>query len=146
MRRVETGETYSDEIPLRYFKEDKFKDKLYLEVSTNIVQKGIEKLNISKEERLYVCSGYVLSEIREYLRSKGYDVTKKKITGITQDFAEKEFMKSLVNLGVGSMREVESMRSFYRYLEWVKKDFPARENYVKTGWSSWNKWKKEINV
>ena len=146
MRRVETGETYSEEIPLEYFREDKFKEKNYLKVSLNIVKKGIEKLKISKDELLYVCSGYVLSEIREYLRSNGYEVVKKKITGITQDFAEKEFMKSLVELGVGSMSDVKSMRSFNQYLDWLKQDFPAREIYVKTGWSSWKKWKKEIDV
>ena len=146
MRRVETGETYSEEIPLEYFREDKFKEKNYLKISLNIVKKGIEKLKISKEELLYVCSGYVLSEIREHLRSNGYEVVKKKITGITQDFAEKEFMKSLVELGVGSMSDVTSMRSFHQYLDWLKQDFPAREIYVKTGWSSWKKWKKELNV
>ena len=146
MRRVETGEVYSGEISLEYFRKDKFKEKSYLDASLKIIAKGIKKLDIKTKESLYVCSGYVLSSIREYLRSKGYMVTKKKITGITQDIAEKEFKNSLVELGVGSMSEVESMRSYYGYIEWLKKDFPAREKYVKTGWSSWAKWKKDINV
>jgi len=146
MRRVETGEVYSGEISLKYFRKDKFKEKSYLDASLNIIAKGIKKLDITSKESLYVCSGFVLSSIREYLRSKGYKVIKKKITGITQDIAEKEFMNSLVELGIGSMRKVESMRSFYGYIEWLKRDFPAREKFVKTGWSSWEKWKKDINV
>ena len=145
MRRVETGEVYSDEIPLDYFKEDRFKDKGYLEASVEITIKGIEKLNISKSEPILVCSGYIFSSIRKYLRSRGNEVTNKKITGITQEFAEMEFKKSLIKLGIGSLREVETMRSFYGYLEWIKKDLPSREKYVKTGWSSWKKWKKKID-
>ena len=43
MRRVETGEVYSGEIPLEYFKEDKFKDKNYLDASVEIVTKCLDK-------------------------------------------------------------------------------------------------------
>lgn len=145
MRRVETGEVYSGEIPLEYFKEDKFKDKNYLDASVEIVTKGIKKINITKNEPILICRGYVLSNIREYLNSKGYDIREKKITGLTQEFAEMEFKKSLVKLGVGSLKDVESLRNFYNYIEWIKKDIPSRERFVKTGWSSWKKWKKKIN-
>ena len=145
MRRVETGEVYSGEIPLEYFKEDKFKDKNYLDAAVEIVTKGIKKISITKNEPILICRGYVLSNIREYLNSKGYDIREKKITGLTQKFAEMEFKKSLVKLGVGSLKDVESLRNFYNYIEWIKKDIPSRERFVKTGWSSWKKWKKKLN-
>jgi hypothetical protein len=42
---------------------------------------------------------------------------------------------------VGTQRKVVSMRSFNGFLGWVMEDLAARERYVKTGWSSWNKYR-----
>jgi hypothetical protein len=60
-----------------------------------------------------------------------------KIMGLTQELAEREYLKSIVRLGVGDMSTVASMRSFNSFLTWVHQDLEAGERYVKTGWSSW---------
>jgi hypothetical protein len=59
-----------------------------------------------------------------------------KIVGPTQDLAKREYLKSLVRLGVGDMSTVASMRIFDSFLAWVHRDFEARESFVKRGWSS----------
>ena len=139
MRRVETGETHAGEIPLELFREPEFKYKEYLGAATQIILEGIEDLGIEPSEPLHVCTGYIFSSAKEALMELGYKVKEVKITGATQELAEKTFVESLVGLGVGSPWEVAEMRSFDGFLEWVHEDLGHRERFVKTGWRSWSK-------
>jgi hypothetical protein len=137
MRRVETGESYFGEISLDLFRVNVFKTKEYLVQALRVVVEGVEKLHISHDEPIHICTGYILSRAREALIEEGYIVESDKIMGLTQELAEREYLKSLVRLGVGDMSIVASMRSFNSFLAWVHQDLEARERYVKTGWSSW---------
>lgn len=144
MRRVETDERYVGEVLLDFFQDKRFQKKEYLERTVNVVMDGIKQLGIAQDERLYICSGYIFSDARELLGSIGYTVVKKKIVGATQEFAEKEFVKSLTCLGVGDEATVASMRSFNSFLEWVLENLDERERFVKTGWSSWPKLREGV--
>lgn len=137
MRRVETGERYEGEVPLELFRQGAFEEKRYLDKAVEIVQRGIEALKVTRAEPIRVCSGYILSKVREELEAGGFKVTQSRITGPTQEFAEREYIRSLVRLGVGGEREVAGMRGFDSFLSWVHEDIEARERYVKTGWHSW---------
>ena len=139
MRRVETGESYVGEIPLELFREPEFKYKEYLRSATQIILEGIDELGIEQDEPLHICTGYVFSSAKETLMELGHKVKEVKITGATQELAEKTFVESLVRLGVGSYGEVAEMRSFDSFLEWVHEDLEHRERFVKTGWKSWSK-------
>ena len=139
MRRVETGESYSGEISLDLFRVNVFKTKEYLVQALRVVTEGVEKLQISHDEPIHICTGYILSRAREALTEEGYIVESDKIMGLTQELAEREYLKSLVRLGVGDMNTVASMRSFNAFLSWVHQDLEAREHFVKTGWSSWSR-------
>jgi len=139
LRRVETCESHVGEIPLELFRAPEFKYKEYLRYATQILLEGIEELGIEPGEPLHICTGYVFSSARETLMEMGFKVKEVKITGATQELAEKTFVESLVRLGVGSHREVAAMRSFDGFLEWVHEDMEHREQYVKTGWRSWPK-------
>lgn len=143
MRRADTGESYVGEIPLEFFKEGAFEKKLYLKKAVDIIFKGIEALKVDIAEPIHICTGYVLSRAAEELRKQGYSIVLRKIKGETQLLAEREFVKSLVRLGVECEEEVEKMRSFKSLLRWVMEDLQHRERYVKTGWRSWLKYKKE---
>ena len=137
MRRVETGESYSGEMSLDLFRASVFKTKEYLVQAVRVVAEGVEKLQISHDEPIHICTGYILSRAREALIEEGYTVENAKIVGLTQELAEREYLKSLVRLGVGDMSTVASMRSFNSFLAWVHRDLEARDRFVKTGWSSW---------
>jgi hypothetical protein len=139
MRRVETGESYVGEIPLELFREPEFKYKEYLRSATQIILEGIDELGIEQGEPLHICTGYVFSSAKETLMELGHKFKEVKITGATQELAEKTFVESLVRLGVGSYGEVAEMRSFDSFLEWVHEDLEHRERFVKTGWKSWSK-------
>jgi len=139
MRRVESGEAYVGEIPLDVFRGDAFGEKRYLHEAIKIVGEGIERLGIAKDEPMRVCTGYILSGVREALGREGYTVVPSKITGVTQELAEEEFVKSLVRLGVGGEAEVRRMRRFSSLLKWVRQDLEGRERFVKTGWKVWRR-------
>jgi len=139
MRRVETGESYSGEISIDRFRAGVFKAKEYLDEALRVVAMGVEALHITHDEPIHICSGYILSKAREALIEEGYTVENVKIVGATQELAEREYLKSLVRLGVGDMSTVASMRSFNSFLAWVHQNIEARERYVKTGWSSWSR-------
>ncbi len=137
MRRVETGESYSGEISLDLFQGGAFKTKAYLVQAFKVVVEGMEGLRVSQDEPIHICTGYILSRAREALVEEGYAVEGVKIVGQTQELAEREFLKSLVRLGIGDMTTVASMRSFNSFLAWVHEDLEVRERFVKTGWTSW---------
>jgi len=141
LRRAETDEMYSGLIPLEYFRYPNFKYQEYLGAATQVVLEGLETLKAPRDEQIRMCTGYIFTGAKEALRDLGYDVREAKITGATQTLAEGEYVKSLVEMGVGTPRKVASMRSFNGFLSWVKEDLAARERYVKTGWSSWNKYR-----
>ena len=146
MRRVETGEAYSGEVPLDLFQGHTFREKKYLDKGAQIVLDGVRALSISPREEIRICTGYVLSKAREVLRERGFKVSQAKIAGETQMLAEKEFIKSLTQLGVGDDETVAAMRSFNGFLAWVKAELSTRERFVKTGWSSWPKLKSGENI
>ncbi len=131
------------EIPIDEFRGKKFSEKGYLMRALDIVAKGMEKLVVSKEEPIHICTGYILSSVRDALNREGYNVITAKITGPTQELAEREFLKSLVRLGIGDMKKVSTMRNFNSFLTWVHNDLESREQFVKTGWSSWSRHRKK---
>jgi len=143
MRRVETDETYVGEVPLPLFQGDAFERKLYLDETLELVREGVEALGVSKDEHVHVCTGYILSKARESLRESGFTVIPVRIRGETQALAEREFIRSLVRLGVGDEATVAGMRSFNSFLRWVREDLDRRERYVKTGWSAWPRLREE---
>jgi hypothetical protein len=143
MRRVETGESHVGEVPLELFQGEAFKEKQYLDKAAEIVFQGVDKLNVSKDEPIHICPGYILSTARDALKDKGFKITQKKIKGATQKLAEKAFISSLVRLGAGDEERVAAIRSFDSFLDWVHADLQNHERFVKTGWSSWPRLRRE---
>lgn len=137
MRRIETDERFVKEVPLSSFQGSAFPEKRYFPEVMKSVREGVVALGVTKDEVLRVCTGYILSEVRTSLTNEGFDVKPYRIVGTTQEFAEEEFIKSLVRLGVGPFNDVKSIRSFNRFLKWVLDDLDGRERFVKTGWKSW---------
>lgn len=143
MMRVGTKDKYSGEVSLEHFKNPNFSKKTYLKGVMEVVKNGLEKLKVEKDEPLHICTGYILSQIREALINEGYRVIPSRIMGKTQKFAEDEFIKSLVKLGIGNEKEIRNMRSFDGFLKWVHQGINTREIYVKSGWKSWTRLRKE---
>ncbi len=130
-------------IPVSFFQPPKFENKQYLDEGVKIAKELVEVMQPDKETYFKVCSGYVLSRIRIYLRNQGFNVEKAKITGELQERVEKSFIEWCKEVGVPP-EILETKRRFYPLLEWVAEKIELRERLVKTGWKSWQKkWRKE---
>jgi len=143
LRRIESDERFVGEISLKAFQGTAFVDKHYLLEVLKVVREGVVALGVTQDEPIRVCTGYILSGVRNALLNEGFKVIPSRIVGVTQEFAEEEFVKSLVRLNVGSLSEVKAIRSFKGYLDWIFKDLEKREHLVKTGWKSWPRLRKE---
>jgi len=145
LRRIESDERFVGEISLKAFQGTAFEDKQYLLEVLKVVREGVLALGVTQDEIIRVCTGYILSGVRNALLNEGFKVIPTHIVGITQKYAEEEFIKSLVRLNVGSLSDVKVSRSFKGYLEWIFKDLKNREHLVKTGWKSWPRLRRGTN-
>ena len=131
-------------IPVTSFQPPNFKAKKYLVDSVKIAKEIIKVMQPDNQTLFKVCSGYVLSKIRDYLREQGFNVEKVEITGELQQMVERSYVRWCVEVGVPRER-LEHDRRFWTLLEWVAERPELREGLVKTGWKSWrNKWRKEV--
>ena len=137
MRRIGTNDKFVGEVPVEEFQGSAFKSKAYLHHILRIVREGSVALNLNKDEPVHVCTGYILSEVRRSLANEGYRVIPSKITGVTQELAEEEYIMHLSRLGVGTIDQVKRLRGFDNFLNWVLRDVDKRERLVKTGWKAW---------
>lgn len=135
--RPETDRFDFDTIGVEYFQKGRFRRKMYLREAANIALRLVEKICPSEDEKIEVCSGFVLSEAVTQLKRKYGDsrVVVVKITGKAQDRTERAYLEQLRSLGYRpiSDRDTKRARSFFHMLQWVKRD-RSRLRYAKTGW------------
>jgi len=130
-------------VPVSSFQSPNFEDKRYLDDAVKIAEEIVEVMRPDRGTRFKVCSGYVLSSIRRYLRERGFNVEKVQITGDLQELVERSYVEWCKEVGVPPER-LEDKRRFWTLLEWVAERPWLRENLVKTGWKSWKeKWREK---
>jgi len=130
-------------IPVSSFQPPHFKNKRYLDDAIKIAKEIVEVMRPDKETLFKVCSGYVLSSIRKYLRNKGFHVEEVDISGELQERVENGYIEWCKEVGVPS-EKLESERHFWMFLNWVAEKPKIREKIVKTGWKSWQeKWREK---
>jgi len=130
-------------IPVSSFQPPNFKNKQYLDDAMKIAEEIVEVMQPDRETRFKVCSGYVLSSIRRYLRERGFNMEEVQITGHLQELVERSYGEWCKEVGVPEER-LKDKRRFWTLLEWVAERPKIRENLVKTGWKSWKqKWREK---
>jgi len=128
-------------IPVSSFQSPNFGNKRYLDDAVKIAKEVVEVMQPDSETPFKVCTGYVLSSIRDYLRRQGFYVQEVKITGKLQEMVERSYIRWCIEVGVPAER-LEDRRRFWVLLEWVAEKPELREKLVKTGWRSWKqKWR-----
>ena len=131
-------------IPLSSFQPPNFRNKRYLDDAIKIVQEIVEVMKPDPETVFKVCSGYVLSSIRQYLRQQGFTVEEVEVTGDLQEMVERSFANWCKEFGI-DFEKMNKKRSFNTFIEWVAEKPQLRENLVKTGWKSWNqRWREQV--
>ncbi|MCW8801890.1 MAG: hypothetical protein OQK81_00880, partial [Candidatus Bathyarchaeota archaeon] len=112
--------------------------------AVKIAQEIVEVMKPDEETVFKVCSGYVLSSVRRYLRQQGFTVEEVEVTGDLQEMVERSFVNWCKEVGI-DFDKMNKKRSFNTFIDWVAERPHLRENLVKTGWKSWNdRWRERV--
>lgn len=149
--RVESEEFVWGEIPVEKFQDGAFSRKEYRFAAADLAKDLLGQLQVATEERIHVCTGYVLGEIRQWLQRQQYSWQPAKITGPLQDRIEHVLLQRIHELGLKEV-DFETLTEkqgllFYQCLRWLKGGNPnatsiitEREHLAKTGWASYRIW------
>ncbi|MCR4442747.1 MAG: hypothetical protein QHH10_10500 [Peptococcaceae bacterium] len=142
--RKETEEYLFRIIPPVFFREPFFTQKKYQQYVIKIVRCSFERLNVTTDEPIQVCRGYVFDALRRWLDNQGYAWTSSKIDGPLQIKVEESFSDYVIKLGLprSFVQHARYAFGFHRLLKWVFADFENRSRLCKTGWKSWRKWSR----
>lgn len=141
---VTDGDTvYTDVVDVSYFKPGAFEKKAYLKEYT---RKGYDiVVRIFKAtpqtHRIEICTGYINTRLKSYLREKGFDVRVVDIKGRLQEELEdlyKDHVKKQAGVdlaydpkNLGSKKDLAN--NYYRVLRWGLANAP---HLLKSGWES----------
>lgn len=141
--RAETQEYYFDFIPIELYNPQNFATKQYLNSVVDIVSVSFEKLNVSKNEQIVFCKGYMFELLEKWLSDSSYTWSKQHIDGTLQYIIEKNFEIYTIKLGVFKeyIKYTKYPFHFHKILRWVLADFDNRIGLCKTGWKCWQKYK-----
>ena len=142
--KLPEGRYMERRIPVSAFQPPNFQNKLYLEDSVKIAEEIVEVMQPDSDTVFRVCSGYVLSRVRDYLRRQGFKVEVVEVTGQLQEMVERSFIKWCKEVGV-NFEILPGKRSFNTFIDWVAEKPHLREHLVKTGWKSWSqRWRERV--
>ncbi|MEM2914034.1 MAG: hypothetical protein QXH91_01340, partial [Candidatus Bathyarchaeia archaeon] len=99
-------------IPVSSFQPPNFANKRYLDDAVRIAEEIVEAMQPDKETLFKVCSGYILSRVRKYLRSRGFHVEEAAITGELQERVERSYIKWCEKVGVPA-EKLEGAKRFH---------------------------------
>ncbi len=140
--RPETNEYYYDIISLKYYSQNLFQEKMYLDQVIEITKDLFNNLNISKSEEIQVCRGYMFDNLRPWFKDNGYKYINAKIGEPLQSKIETCFENYTIDLGFPKrfISYTKYPFHFHRILKWVYADYGNRVSLCKTGWKSWQKY------
>lgn len=139
--RPETNEYYFDIIPVELYDKENIKKKLYLDEAVNIVSRGFKQLNVSDNETIEICRGYMFEKLKPWLEEKRFFWYGTHITGRIQDIVEKNFQLYTEKIGLPRqyIKYTRYPFHFHKLLRWVFADFENRIDLCKVGWKCWEK-------
>lgn len=144
-RDTSTGKTIFQSVPvILYNEENKGEDQPKKRI-LKVVIKALRALNHNEGDRILICRGNCFDLVREYFDENKIYYEPAIVEGELQNAVEGRFIQHLRKLGVRSNNlTVESgIQRYFLLFNWVCRDFPNRERYVKTGFPSWKKkWRK----
>lgn len=144
-RDTETGRIIFQSIPVGLYNESNKGDDLPKKHIVKVVIKTLRDLKHGKGDRILLCRGSCFDPVREYFNENNIYYEPAIIEGKLQDAVEGRFIQHLRKLGVNSSNLTKEcgITRYFILFNWVCRDFPNRECYVKTGFPSWKKkWRK----
>lgn len=139
---LNTGEIIFRGIPVGLYNEENHKDRKSLDYILEMVKDGLKALNFNKEyDIIQICRGNCFDRVREWFDECGIKHEPAIVEGKLQEAVEGRLVSHLRKLGVKSpkLTKEAGFDRYFTLFNWVIKDFPSREKYVKTGFPSWKK-------
>ncbi len=144
-RDVEARKIIFQSVPVGIYNEGNKDEDPPKKHIVNVVKKGLGALNHGKGDRILLCRGDCFNLVREYFEKNNIYYEPAIIEGDLQNAVEGRYIQHLRKLGITSRNlTVESgAQRYFISFDWVCRDFPNRERFVKTGSPSWEKkWRK----
>ncbi|MHA2088202.1 MAG: hypothetical protein ACW972_07990 [Promethearchaeota archaeon] len=144
-RDSETGKIIFQSVPVGIYKEGNKDDDPPKKHIVNIVKKGLKALHHSKGDRILLCRGDCFKLVREYFKENNIYYEPAIIEGKLQNAVEGRYVQHLSKLGITSrnLTTEAGAKRYFILFDWICRDFPNRERFVKTGSPSWDKkWRK----
>ncbi len=147
-RDTETGNIIFQSVPVGLYNEDNKDDDLPSKHIVKVVIKTLKKLKHGKGDRILLCRGSCFDLVREYFNENNIYYEPAIIEGKLQDAVEGRYIQHLRKLGVKSsnLTKESGIQRYFILFNWVCRDFPNRERFVKTGFPSWKKKWREIAI
>ncbi|MFX1418150.1 MAG: hypothetical protein ACFE9N_04425 [Promethearchaeota archaeon] len=142
---TKSGKIIFQSVPVGLYNEDNKDDNRPKKYIVEVVVKALRALNYSKGDRILLCRGSCFDLVREYFDDNDIYYEPAIIEGALQDAVEGRFIQHLRKLGVSSKKltKESGIKRYFILFDWVCRDFPNRERFVKTGFPSWKKkWRK----
>ena len=131
--RIETGKIVVKEVPVEFFQGDNFTSHAYLGEGLKRTKDALFRdLRLKDGEEIRICSGYVLSEIYDWLHSRGFNCKKSKIKETLQKVMERTSREAISSLPDFSKEPSEPL--YDALIRWVSEKPRDRIKYTKTGW------------
>jgi hypothetical protein len=142
---TETGNILFKSVPVGLYNEENKDEDRPKKHILNVIIKTLRELKHSKRDRILLCRGNCFDLVREYFKENNIYYEPAIIEGELQDAVEGRFIQHLRKLGITSrnLTKESGAQRYFILFDWVCRDFPNREKYVKTGFPSWKKkWRK----
>lgn len=139
---LETGDIIFRGIPVGLYNEENHKERKSFEYILEMIKDGLKAINFNKEfDTIQICRGNCFSLTREWFDEVGIKHEPAIVEGKLQDAIEGRLVSHLRKLGVRSpkLTTEAGFQRFFVLFNWVVRDFPDRERFVKSGFPAWNK-------
>ena len=136
LRDMSTGKIIFQSVPVKLYNEQNKSDD-----APRKHIKTLKLLNHNENDRILLCRGNCFDLVRQYFEENEIYYEPAIVEGELQDAVEGRFLQHLRRLGVKSRNLTmdSGIKRYFILFNWVCKDFPNRERYVKTGFPAWKK-------
>jgi len=135
-------------IPVGLYNEENKGDDKLKKHKVNIIIDALRALNHAKGDRILLCRGNCFDPVREYFNENDIYYEPAIVEGKLQDAVEGKLIQHLRKLGVSSrnLTKEAGIQRYFILFDWVCRDFPNREKFVKTGFPAWKKRWRNIAI
>lgn len=137
---IESGELLFKRVPVKLYKKKSLEKNGPKKRILELVKEGLKEIDYDKNTDLIkLCRGDCFDLVRKYFEEEGIKYEDAAIEGVLQLAVEGRLVQHLRNLGVNSrsLTIKSGAKRYFVLFDWVARNFPKREKYVKSGFKRW---------